>query len=232
MTAIGEHRRVVRRGERLQQPGEARSRSSARRSGSPGAATRRTGRCRPRRRRCPSPGAIAAAGMVDVVGPGDHGSADQPHDEGRQRQHRQRSGQGAQSSSSWTRSPDSSALGTNPRAPERETSGPKSDESRTGDEDHRGGVRVTGDALRDVEAVDVGQLHVQQHQLRAQPARLRDRARAVHRLADDVEPLGLEQHARAGPKGRVVVDYQDGAVHGFDSRHRANAFTYGWPYNA
>jgi hypothetical protein len=29
----------------------------------------------------------------------------------------------------------------------------------------------------------------------------------------------------------VVVDYQDRAVHGFDSRHRADPFTYGWPYN-
>ena len=32
--------------------------------------------------------------------------------------------------SSWSRSPDNSALGTKPRAPERKTSGPKSDESR------------------------------------------------------------------------------------------------------
>ena len=90
---------------------------------------------------------------------------------------------------------------------------------------------MAGDAGGDVEAVDVGELHVQEHELRLEATGLGDRARAVHRLADDVEPLRLQQHARARPKGRVVVDDQDGAVHRVDSRHRANPFTYGWPYN-
>ena len=46
-----------------------------------------------------------------------------------------------------------------------------------------------------------------------------------------LNPSDFEQHASAGPKGRVVVDDEDGAVHGIDSRHRADPFTYGWPYN-
>ena len=124
-------------------------------------------------------------------------------------------------SSSWTRSPESSALGTKPRAPERETSGPKSDESRLETRITAGRVGMAGDARGDVEAVDVGQLHVEKHELRAQPTGLLDGARAVHGLADDVETLRFEQHASAGPKGRVVVNDEDGAVHGVDSRHRA-----------
>jgi hypothetical protein len=67
--------------------------------------------------------------------------------------------------------------------------------------------------------------------LRLEATRLFDGAGPVHRLADHVEPLALEQHASAGPKGRVVVDDKDGAVHRFDSRYRENPFTYGWPYN-
>src|SRR4051812_20312399 len=100
-----------------------------------------------------------------------------------------------------------------------------------GHEDHGRRIGMPGDPGRDVEAVDVGELHVEQHELGLEPTGLFDRAGPIHRLADDVEALALEQHASAGPKGRVVVDDKDGAVHRIDSRHRTYTFTYGWPYN-
>src|SRR4051794_34063214 len=100
-----------------------------------------------------------------------------------------------------------------------------------GDEDHGRGIRFPGDAGRDVEAVDVGKLHVQQHELGLEATGLLDRAGPVHRLADDVEAFALQEHAGARPEGRMVVDDEDGAVHGFDSRYREKTFTYGWPYN-
>ena len=110
------------------------------------------------------------------------------------------------------RAPESSALGTKPRAPERATSGPKSDESRL-ETSTIAGSGAVGEARGDVEAVDVGQLDVEQHELRAQALGLGDAGRAVGGLADDVEPLGLEQHAGARPEGRVVVDDEDGQGH-------------------
>ena len=91
---------------------------------------------------------------------------------------------------------------------------------------------MAGDAGRDVEAVDVGELHVQQHELRACSRQVSSTALAPSTASPmTLNPSDLEQHASARPKGRVVVDDKDGAVHGFDSRHRANPFTYGWPYN-
>src|SRR5438067_73652 len=51
--------------------------------------------------------------------------------------------------------------------------------------------------------------------------------RAVLRLADHVEPLGLQEHARGGAEARVVVDDQNGHVlqivaDGEVERHTAN----------
>ena len=71
-----------------------------------------------------------------------------------------------------------------------------------------------GEPRRDVEAVDVGQLHVEQHHLGAEPAGLGDRLGAVGGLAHDVEPLGFEEHARGGAERRVVVDDEDPGTHG------------------
>ena len=110
------------------------------------------------------------------------------------------------------RAPESSALGTNPRAPLRATSGPKSDESRLETSTMSGPlpfVRRRGD----VEAVDVRQLDVEQHEVGPQAARLGDAGGAVGGLADDVEALRLQQHARARTKGGVVVDDEDGQSH-------------------
>ena len=110
------------------------------------------------------------------------------------------------------RAPESSAFGTNPRAPERATSGPKSDESRLETSTMCGPVAV-GQPRGDVEAVDVGQLDVEQHEIGPQAARLLDPGGAVGSLADHVEPLRLEQHAGARTKGGVVVDDEDGQRH-------------------
>ena len=71
--------------------------------------------------------------------------------------------------------PESSALEMKPRAPLPDTSGPKSDESRLEIEDHGRSAVVGGDPLGDVEAVEVGEVDVEQHEVGVQPAGLRDR---------------------------------------------------------
>src|SRR5215208_2573845 len=83
----------------------------------------------------------------------------------------------------------------------------------TRDEDHDRRVVGARQARGDVEAVDVGQLHVEQHHLGAESARLRDRLGAVGGLAHDVESLGFEEHARGSAKRRVVVDDEDPRTH-------------------
>src|SRR5215207_1694398 len=80
-------------------------------------------------------------------------------------------------------------------------------------DEHDVGPVAVGQLGGDVEAVDVGELHVEEHEIGAQAAGLLDARRAVSSLADDVEPLGLEQHARARTKGGVVVDDEDGQRH-------------------
>ena len=76
-------------------------------------------------------------------------------------------------SSSWMRAPESSALGTNPRAPERATSGPKSDESRLETSTMSGPLPLVSCA-GDLEAVDVGQLDVEEDEVGPQPLGLGD----------------------------------------------------------
>src|SRR3712207_781643 len=81
------------------------------------------------------------------------------------------------------------------------------------------------------EPVRVGQLHVEEDDLRAQRAALRDRGRAVLRLAHDLESLGLEDDACARAKGRVVVHDQDRAGHlQGDCGCKQIEGLYGWPY--
>lgn len=62
---------------------------------------------------------------------------------------------------------------------------------------------------RHLEAVDVGELHVEEDDVRPELGRGRERLGAGARLADDVEPVGLEQRSRAQPESDVVVDDQD-----------------------
>ena len=176
------------------------------------AARRRRGRTRARsrgrraRRRCPRSRRAPSARRSPVTGP----------------------------SSSCTRSPESSALGTNPHAPDVVTSGPKSEPSRLEVMITVGCSAYAVIRCADVEAVDVGQLDVEQHHLGPQPAALVQRRRAVDRLADDLEPLGLEHHPRAGPKGRVVVDDEDPVAHELvnDCGAAQMRRPYGWPHSA
>jgi hypothetical protein len=81
------------------------------------------------------------------------------------------------------------------------------------DEDD-GGRAVEGrDALGHGEPVEVGQVDVEQHDVRAEAAGLVDAALAVRGLADHVVALRLQEHARRRPEGRVVVDDEDGRGH-------------------
>ena len=121
-------------------------------------------------------------------------------------------------------------MGTNPRAPERVTSGPKSEPSRLETRITVGASSLAREPRRDVEAVDVGQLHVEQHHLGAEAAGLRQRLGAVGGFADHVEALGFEQHARAGAERRMVVDDEDPWTHGGQCDRGDNNGRYGWPY--
>ena len=77
-----------------------------------------------------------------------------------------------------------------------------------------GGVLVAGELLADREAVDVGELDVEQHQRRLERARGRERGGAVVRLADDLEAVGVQQRAGEGAEVRVVVDDEHAPAHG------------------
>ena len=64
------------------------------------------------------------------------------------------------------------------------------------------------------EAVHVGQLDVEEHEIRAEPLdRLEGRA-PVFGLADDLEPVGEKQSLDRRTKARMVVDDQDPGGHG------------------
>ena len=56
----------------------------------------------------------------------------------------------------------------------------------------------------------IGELHVEQHDVRMQAACGRDRGLAVLGLAADLEPVRLEDRAGTCPETRVVVDDQHG----------------------
>ena len=115
--------------------------------------------------------------------------------------------------------PDSSALGTKPRAPLAATSGPKSASSRLEVSTTAGPAAVARELRCDLEAVDVGQLHVEQHQVGGERARLAQAGRAVARLPHDVEALRFEQESRRGAEARVVVDDQHADGHLLPSSH-------------
>src|SRR4029453_616986 len=80
-------------------------------------------------------------------------------------------------------------------------------------EDDRGSRSVGREPGRDLQSVDVRELHVEQHHVRMQLVDRLERGLAVLGLADHPVALGLEQHARARPEARVIVDYEDGPGH-------------------
>ena len=73
--------------------------------------------------------------------------------------------------------------------------------------DHRR-IVVAGELLAHREAVEVGQLDVQEHERGLERARHRERGGAVVCLTDDLEPLGLEQRAGEHAEVSVIVDDQ------------------------
>src|SRR5215211_8161734 len=88
---------------------------------------------------------------------------------------------------------------------------------------------IVGEPLGNREPVEVGQLDVEQDDVRAQ---LRDggqRRPPVHGLADDVERARLEQRACGSPKGAVVVDDKDRPTHAPNSRKPSRVAHRGCP---
>ena len=82
---------------------------------------------------------------------------------------------------------------------------------------------MPGEPLRHGEPVEVRELHVQEHDVRAQSLRRLDRPTGVLGLTDDlVEPVRLEQLPAPTTKPRVVVDDQHGHRHSCDrlTNHR------------
>ena len=100
------------------------------------------------------------------------------------------------------RGPDSSAFAMNPRALLWPSRLRYDDASRLDVSTTAGGGLVAGELIAHREPVDVGQLHVQQHQRRLQRTRRRQRRGAVDRLADDLEPAGLQQRPSERPEVR------------------------------
>ena len=74
---------------------------------------------------------------------------------------------------------------------------------------------VDGERLGDLEALDVGQPDVEQHELRPQGAGGGQAGRPVAGLADDLEAVRLQHGARLDAEAGVVVDDEDG-VHAMD----------------
>ena len=122
--------------------------------------------------------------------------------------------------------PESSALGTNPRTAASVTSGPYSAELRLEVRITAEGSPRRGQPGGDLEAVEIWQLHVEQHEVGLELLRRRDGRLTVAGLADHVEALGFEQSPRAGPERRMVVDDQD-AHHGTHSQRASGSGTYG-----
>ena len=123
--------------------------------------------------------------------------------------------------------PESSAFGMKPRAPQAGDQLPVVGRVTARHEHDRGRAAVPAEHVRDLESVQVGELHVEQHQIGAELTRLPDRFRAVLGLADDVESLCLEQAARGGAEARVVVDDEHCPGHVKHRRRALAARPYG-----
>ena len=82
-----------------------------------------------------------------------------------------------------------------------------------GDQHHGGRLGRCGQPLGHGEAVEVGKLDIEQHDVRAQPLGFDERRPSVGGFSQDGEPLRLEQRARRLPERFVVVDDQHGRTH-------------------
>ena len=101
----------------------------------------------------------------------------------------------------------------NPRTSQRSRTGPRSARSRLEVSTIAGPDPLARQAGGDLDSVDVRELNVEQHHVRAQLLYGAQRGLAVLGLADHVEALRLEQHAGARPEARVIVDDENGPGH-------------------
>ena len=85
---------------------------------------------------------------------------------------------------------------------------------------------IDGECARDLEALDVRQADVEQHEVGPKRARGGEAGRSVGRFADDAEAVGLEDRSCLNAEGTVVVDDEDG-VHARDRRIRRPRFQQG-----
>src|SRR2546421_535137 len=90
------------------------------------------------------------------------------------------------------------------------------------DQDDGGPSAAVREARGDLEAVEVRELHIEEHELRRELGGRAKRRRAVLGLADDHEALGLEERARIRAEARVVVDDQNVHVLIVADRRRAD----------
>ena len=84
----------------------------------------------------------------------------------------------------------------------------------------------------DVEAGHVRELDVEEHDVGAEAAQRREAGCAVHGLADDREPVRLENRACRGAKARVVVDDEHSVRHGSIVADHAGGAQYGEPHTS
>ncbi len=106
---------------------------------------------------------------------------DQPGDEAHDSEPDQREAKRPQAISSSIVGPESWSLATNPRAPLRVISSAESDQSRLEVSTTAGGAATVGEPLGDLEAIEVGQLDVEQDHVRVAGGGSR-RARSGRRL--------------------------------------------------
>src|SRR5687768_10903356 len=92
-------------------------------------------------------------------------------------------------------------------------------------QDDRGRGAVDQQALGDVEALGVGQVHVEEDEIGAPGAGSLKRLGARAGLGDDLEPVRLEHPARACAEALVVVDDQH--LHAAKSRRLRGFSPYG-----
>ena len=128
--------------------------------------------------------------------------------------------------SSTRRGDASSALGTNPRAPERSTPSPERGRVERRDE-HDGGV--DGQLAGERHAVAVGQVDVAARAVGPQRARRLEPRRHVRGDAHDLIAARRQQHPRRRAEGGGVIDDEDGAGHGQKAKGARPLYVGGLP---
>ena len=74
-------------------------------------------------------------------------------------------------------------------------------------------MRIKGEVVADGEAIEIGELDVEEDEIGLKRSGADKGGRAVRRLADDLETVGFKDRTGERPKARVIVNDQDGAHH-------------------